>query len=86
MIQTDTGKTPALAQCLPGEGLYRIVSIRIKEGREGGRLFVAVGRFELLVGLLALCLLFASGSVAQQRHSPTASKESLEAIVLHGFR
>ena len=34
--------------------MYRIASIRIKEGREGGRLFVAVGRFELLVGLLAL--------------------------------
>ena len=66
--------------------MYRIVSIRIKEGREGGRLFVAVGRFELLVGLLSLCLLFASGSVAQQRHPPTASEESLEAIVLHGSR
>eukprot|EP01043_Picozoa_sp_COSAG02_P089365 COSAG02_NODE_26349_length_635_cov_0.735075_1_plen_92_part_00 len=51
--------------------MYRVVSIIIKEGREGGRLFVAVGRFELFVGLkLVLCLLFASGYVTPQRHPP----------------
>ena len=56
------------------------------KGREGGwESFADEGRFQLLVGLLALCLLFALGSVAPQRHPPDASKESLEAIVLHGI-
>ena len=56
------------------------------KGREGGwESFVDEGRFQLLVGLLALCLLCVLGSVAPQRHPPNASKESLEAIVLRGI-